>query len=307
MGTRGSASRLAAHVWLTALVTLPWSLASNLCAQHAPILPAPRQPVTVPDLAPARPPQHHAATPNAGSAALHEDQNGAASAPTHAAKTRLPPLVAWHFVRQGNDAFALSRQNAAIHASRNRAHAKVTKTHHQPHHEPLQDSVITTASRPAGAGRYVCAVITCADSDTSISAALGLARKDVLELKLAGGFVNPEAVALLDRAISKHQISLILVLAHNQCDGLKARSNGPEDALDRRLARLIPLAQQQHRSLPVALAYQQRELLLGSSRVIRDLVKQDHLRIVPAMLNEQTGAIRWHHRRAQELPLSPVK
>jgi carbonic anhydrase len=289
------------------LVTLPWSFASNLCAQHAPILPAPRQPVAIPDLAPARPPQHHAGAPNAGSAALHEDQNGAASAPTHAAKTRLPPLVAWHFVRQGNDAFVRAQQNAAANASQNRAHAKVTKSHHQPDHQSRQDSLVATSHRPAGAGRYVCAVITCADSDTSISAALGLARKDVLELKLAGGFVNPEAVALLDRAISKYQVSLILVLAHDQCDALQARSNGAQDALDRRLARLAPLAQKQQRSLPVALAHQQRELLMGSSRILRDLVKQDHLRIVPAVLNEQTGAITWHHRRAQELPLSPVK
>ena len=56
-----------------------------------------------------------------------------------------------------------------------------------------------------------------------------------------------------------------------------------------------------------ALLNHQRELLLASSERMRELLAAEDLRIVPAVIDDTTGAIRWRHRRIAELPIAPVK
>ena len=82
----------------------------------------------------------------------------------------------------------------------------------------------------------MCCVITCADVDIEIAPMLGLADKDVLVLRIAGPFVNAEAIALVESTIKNHRLCLVLVLGHERCDSLRLREEGPEVALDRRVA-----------------------------------------------------------------------
>ena len=97
-------------------------------------------------------------------------------------------------------AFVSNRRRSADHNRKITRPSYVTKTHHGAPSVATKHAAPFTR-RPAGAKRYVCAVITCADVDCDIPALLGLAQKDVLELRLAGPFVNVAAVALLDRTI----------------------------------------------------------------------------------------------------------
>jgi carbonic anhydrase len=231
------------------------------------------------------------------------DRNGAAKAATHAPKPRLKPLVAWQFVKLGNAAHV--QQLAAAKRARAAApHAADLPNDHAHDHAaaPQRNRPI----RPAGAGRYVCAVLACADLDVELAAVLGVQRQDLLVLRAPGPFVSQEAVALLGRAVERHRLSFAIVLGHAPCESLR-QPTGHEDALTRRLLPLRALARRRNQPLHETLVHQQRELLLASSPQLRAAVDEDRLRIAPALLDARTGKLRWVARRAHTLPIAPVK
>ncbi|MCK5945049.1 MAG: hypothetical protein KAI24_23880, partial [Planctomycetes bacterium] len=228
-----------------------------------------------------------------------------------------PPLVAWQFVKQGNEAFANRRAaEARARAAAARGHDPVAAAGHVPapgHHD---DHGHTAADghghgerqplRPAGAGRYVCAVLACADTDVDLAAAFGLQRRDLLVLRAPGPFVTAEAVALLERAVERHRLSLVVVLAHGDCDALRAPI-GHQDALTRRIAALRSRARTPDERLTETLVTRQRQLLLASSRALSGRVEKDELRVVPGLFDDRTGRIEWVARRAHTLPIAPIK
>lgn len=233
------------------------------------------------------------------------DRNGAAKAATHAPKPQLKPLVAWEFVKLGNAAHV---QRLATQ-KRQKARAALGHTTEKGHHDGHEQESAARRNRPvrpAGAGRYVCAVLACADQDVELAEVLGVQRKDVLVLRTPGPFVNAEAVALLERTIARHRLSLVLILGHARCESLQQPSDR-EDALSRRVAPLRALARRHKQPLHERLVHQQRELLLASSSTMRSAVDEDELRILPALLDARSGQIRWVARRAHTLPLAPVK
>lgn len=234
------------------------------------------------------------------------DHNGAAKRPTHAPQPTLRALFAWNFVMKGNAAFVAARREKARLHSNKLAQPVVTKSHHDGHDHD-HGHAHTKPARPAGAGKYVCCVVTCADGNEEIAPLLGLARKDVLELRLAGPFVTAEAIALIERAITKHRLSLVLLLTHDRCAALQPSGKSPQDALDRRVAAVRGFARRSQQTLAQAIGKRQRELMVVSSKVMQSRIKTDLLRIVPGVIHEQSGAISWQHKRSQELPVTPVK
>lgn len=280
MGTARQAKQIVANTCLGLLISVG---SANVSAQE-------------PEASSSKPAHERTAT----------DQNGTGTGPTHAPQPDLRPLFAWNFVMKGNAAFvAARREHARLHSNK-RIEPIVTKSHHEVdkgHH----GHAATRPARPAGAGKYVACVITCADVETRIAPMLGLADEDVLVLRLAGPFVNAEAIALIERTIEKHRLCLVLVLSHERCDSLRPHPKGPEDALDRRVAALRGHARLARQTLAQSLCQKQRELMLASSRTLNQRTQKDQLRIVPGVIDERTGAIAWHHRRAQGLPLAPVK
>lgn len=216
------------------------------------------------------PAQHHpeAATPTT-------------ARPTHAPQPFLPPLAAWQHV-------AFSNRTAVAARTAGRALS-----------EP--------GPRPAGAGRWVCAVVTCADAEVDLAPLLGLARKDVLELRAPGPFLTPDTVALLERAVAQHRLSLVILLAHDDCLSLATGADTPDDPLAARARALVQAAARAGRSVAEEVVRTQREQLLAASDALQHAVAKDRLRVMPAVLAERTGAIRWRHQRADELPLAPVR
>jgi hypothetical protein len=230
--------------------------------------------------------QQHAPAPGPGTrphlTTTAEQKRGARTAPTHAPQPELPPLVAWLHVKQGNQA----------------AQQELAKG------RPLP----APAERPAGAGRYVCAVVTCADADLDIAPLLGLRRSDVLVIAVPGPFTDPLVQALLERTFAAERFPLLLLLGHDRCRTLAPRPTGtPSDAIDRRLEHAG--AEARRRALPLckALLLLQREQLLGASDQLRAAVAKDDLRVLPAELDAKTGALSWHHQQIDVLPLAPVK
>lgn len=233
--------------------------------------------------------QEHVGTEEAG------DRNGAAKAATHAPKVRLEPLVAWEFVRRSNAAHVAERR--AKQADRS-ADAKPPKPPKPTEREALPD-------RPAGAGRYVCAVLACADLDAALAPAMGLGREDVLVLRAPGPFVSPDDVAMLERAVTKHHVPLILFVGHERCDTIRVAPAAP-DALTRRV-RALRQRSRRGQPLHLALLEQQRALLLASSSVLRDASKRDALRILPTLFEPASGALTSTAARAWTMPIRPVK
>lgn len=235
------------------------------------------------------PAQQHPGSPALPTA----DQNGTAARPTHDPQPTLPPLMAWQHVRTGNETFCRHLRDDLP----------------PPRPEP----------RPAGAGRYVCAVVVCADYAGVIAPRLGLREADVLVLRIPGPFVTAEAAALIERMVQTERVSLVLLLSHPQCESLADRraANGQAptedhvadqpDVLDRRRIHAERDAARLGLSLHDALLRGQRELLLASSTPLRDAVEHDRLRVVPGVIDDRSSEIQWRHRSRDELPLAPVK
>jgi hypothetical protein len=223
---------------------------------------------------------HPTPTPNAATATKSavEQKRGSATPPTHAPLPVLHPSLAFAFVQAANTAAADARAAG----------------------KPLPP----LAPRPTGAGKYVCAVLVCADIDLDVAAWLGLARQDVLVLASPGPFASPETAALLERTVQNERLSLVVVLAHTACPAATDRAT---DVLARRFAAVRAEAERQRQPLPKTLAGLQAELLLLTSDVLQKNVQTDTLRILPAEMEPRSGRITWHHRRADVMPLAPVK
>ncbi|MBL8730918.1 MAG: hypothetical protein JNN13_00940 [Planctomycetes bacterium] len=246
--------------------------APALRAQHHEAAPAPAASTKAP-----------AAAAPAGETSPATQKRGSPDAPSHAPHPELRPLPAFEHVKNGNEAMAKARA--------------------------ANTAVPPPAERPAGAGRYVCAAIVCADADLDVPALLGLAQKDVLVIATPGPFVQPETVALLEQVVAEDRLSLILVLTHDRCRTLTAAPSGSatNTTLQRRLALAAATGRQRHRSLRDAMAPLQREQLLAASAPLREKLLRDELRVMPGEVADRTLAIRWLQNRAEELPVPPVK
>ena len=209
-------------------------------------------------------------------------KRGTGEAPTHAPQPELPPALAFAHVRAGHDAWFAAR------------------TRKEPAPPP--------PDRPAGAGRYVCAVLVCADCDFDVPAALGLRRRDVLLLSVPGPFVTPEIAAVLERQVLQERLSLVVLLAHPRCAALQPTAAGtPPDALSARADLVHRDAARLRLPLAKTLAQGQRELLLACSDELRQRAADDHLRVVAAEVDPSTASITWHLKATDSMPMAPVK
>jgi len=203
--------------------------------------------------------------------------------PVHAPQPTLPPAVALEHLRQGN------------------ARLRIALADGKPAPAPLP--------RPGGAGRYVAAVLVCADAGVDAAALFGLLPRDVLLVSVPGAFASADVTALLERTAQRERLSLCVVLTHADCPSLAA-DQGPSTAgqlFARRSNPARDLASARRLPLEHSQALLQKEQILALSESLRQLEREDRFRIVPAAVDPQTLAITWHTTRAEELPIAPVK
>jgi len=225
-------------------------------------------------------PAGHPTTPAAPSSV--EQKRGSANAPTHAPHLKLPPQAVLAFVRASHAAFAAATAKK------------------QPPPAP--------AVRPSGAGRYLCAVVTCSDLGREMHSLLGLRREDVLVISVPGPFLTPEVTATLERQVHDERLSLVLVLSHDRCATLAKPAPGAKrDALTLRVENATKDSVRRQLSIERALAEAQRELLLASSEELATRVDDNTLRVIGGEVNSETGTITWLTKPIDELPMPPVK
>jgi hypothetical protein len=220
-------------------------------------------------------------TPPSHPPAAADQKRGAATAPTHAPQPAVPPLLLFEHFQNGNAAAA-----AAIAA-----------------HLPLPPP----AERPAGAGRYLAAVVICADADVDAAALFCQHRNDILLLSMPGPFLHAEAVALLERTVREERLGLILLVGHDGCRTLQPTTNGTADALTRRRDAIAAEAERRRMPLTKALLQVQREHLLAASELLRQQLAADTLRVLPASIDKPSGRCTWLHQAIDAMPLAPVK
>jgi carbonic anhydrase len=203
--------------------------------------------------------------------------------PIHRPNLFLPPRAALAHLRAGNAAYVLAARDGK--------------------------SAPRPAPRPSGAGRYVAAVVVCADATLDVPFLFGLAPEEVLLLSTPAANLTVEDTAVLERAAAQERLSLCVVLTHADCPSLAGgqAQTKAQEVLERSTARARELAAR--RGIPVAKAQalEQCEDLLAASAPLRALAKAGRFQVVPATVEPRTGAIHWHTTQAEELPLPPVK
>jgi carbonic anhydrase len=211
-----------------------------------------------------------------------EQKRGTPPLPTHAPQPEVPPLALLAHVREGHERWLEARRGG------------------KPAPAP--------AERPAGAGRYVCAVVVCADCDLDVPALLGLRRADVLLFSVPGPFVTPEVSAAIERQVLHERLGLVLLFTHTHCATLAPADDAtPPDVLAAKAALAAKEALRRRQPLGKTLVQAQRELLLASAEGLSRQAAVDKVRIVPAEIDSATGAITWHQRPIDALPMPPVK
>ena len=165
------------------------------------------------------------------------------------------------------------------------------------------------SERPGGAGRYVAAVVCCADADLDLSGMFGLAQKDLLVIRVPGPFLSLEITALLEQAVLRERLSLCVVLSHADCACLSAEATQSPagQALKSRIEAARALATERHLALPAAIAGNERDQLIWSSPPISAAIKEGRFRIVPATFFAPTKTVLMHLSRKEEMPIAPVK
>ena len=163
--------------------------------------------------------------------------------------------------------------------------------------------------RPGGAGRYLAGVILCCDADVDPAELFACRRSDLLIVSSPGANVNATVTATLERLASTQRLSLCVIVTHANCPSLtQGVANSPATrALQLRAKLADDLAKTRRCSIEEAQARRQRDHLLGSSRVLRELRDKGRLRIAPASLPLRRKLLRWHTTRAAEAPITPVK
>ncbi|MEZ5965031.1 MAG: hypothetical protein R3F56_14450 [Planctomycetota bacterium] len=90
--------------------------------------------------------------------------------------------------------------------------------------------------RPAGAGRWVVAVVVDAEADVEPHEVLGLERQDVLVLASPGPCLRPEELALLEHAVRAEHLALCVLMVRAGGTTVSAEAESPAArALRRRL------------------------------------------------------------------------
>jgi hypothetical protein len=227
--------------------------------------------------------QREGTTPPAEPKPASNPKQGRLPPPQHDPHPQLSPDVALRHLRAGYQAMASARSEG----------------------RPLPEPMV----RPAGAGRFVVAVVTCACANVDVPRLFGLRREDVLLLSSPGPVLRAEDLALLERAAADERLSLCVVLTHADCAALQQRQ-GPslaQQALERAIAPARALAAERTLPLPQAQALVQRDALLSGSDPLRALAQDGRFRAVPCSVDARTLELRWHTTVAEELPIAPVK
>ena len=152
------------------------------------------------------------------------------------------------------------------------------------------------------------AVVGCIDSRVPPELVFDQHIGDIFTLRIAGNFVNTDIIGSLEFATKLAGSKLIVVLGHSECGAIKgAVDDAKLGNLTAMLANIRPSVlkvkgvegpqDSKNKKLVQAVADQNANdaaaMLVGRSEVLRELIREGKLKIVPAMYDLATGRVTW--------------
>lgn len=150
------------------------------------------------------------------------------------------------------------------------------------------------------------AILSCMDSRTSAELIFDQGLGDIFSVRIAGNIISPGILGSLEYATAVAGSVLIVVLGHTGCGAIKgACDNVTMGHLTSLLAHIRPAVEMEQtvtgdrtskndefvRKVTLINVKNSVEQILGESKIIRDLVQQGKVGIIPAMYDVSTGRV----------------
>ena len=136
-------------------------------------------------------------------------------------------------------------------------------------------------------GRYLAAIVVCADADLDLPKLFGRDATDLLILSSPGPLLRSAEISLIEHAVSEHQLSLCLVITHETCETLGRLRVGEREGWIERLQPSTRLAELEGVSLGDAHGVLTARLLLESSAQLGQANKAGKFQVANLLLRRQ--------------------
>jgi carbonic anhydrase len=143
------------------------------------------------------------------------------------------------------------------------------------------------------------AILSCSDSRVPPEIIFDQGIGDIFVVRVAGNIFNEVTAASMEYAAAHLNVRLLVVLGHTSCGAINAalHDNGMNEGLVPRLLNAIKPSVSAAGCKPdadaVARLHAQKtaEMLLSASRVLRNMVNKETLRIIPMLYDLKTGKV----------------
>ena len=148
------------------------------------------------------------------------------------------------------------------------------------------------------------ATLSCSDSRVSPEIIFDQGLGDIFEVKNAGNILDKASIGSLEYAVSHLGVNLIVVMGHDDCGAVKASINKKKQNsvyLNEITHYIYPSVKQSERistdighSASENNCIRSAKKLTAKSRIISNAVKNNNLKIVPAMYDVETGYVNFY-------------
>ena len=141
--------------------------------------------------------------------------------------------------------------------------------------------------KPPGMGRYLAALIVCADANLDLLKLFDQDVEDLLILSSPGPLLHAAEVSMIEHAVSEHHLSLCVVITHQHCETLGKLRPGNKEGWVERLQPSVTLAERRGISLEDAHGVIAAKLLLESSERLGKAQKAGKFQVASLLLRRQ--------------------
>ncbi len=155
-------------------------------------------------------------------------------------------------------------------------------------------------------------ILTCSDSRSPVELIFDEGLGDLFVVRVAGNVVAPSLIASMEFAVANFHSAVVVVLGHTKCGAVDACVKHVENpgqelpsvhleelvgrirpAVEKTLARVKTNHKEKVESSIIENIFRSRTLLLDQSKIIRDAVASKKLLVEPAVLDIQTGIVKF--------------
>ncbi len=163
-------------------------------------------------------------------------------------------------------------------------------------------------------------ILGCSDSRVPLELVFDQGLGDLFVIRVAGNVVAPSQIGSIEYAVEQFRTRLVVVLGHSGCGAVTAtidQLNQPEDERSPNLSSIVNRIRPAVEALGTETVGMDRETLIertvrsnvsasirdlkAGSSIIRDIIENDHLRIVGAEYSLKTGEVDFFENAPDEV------